>query len=452
MLAVTIGVIVAMIAMNGVFAGYEIALATISTGRLDLLARDGRRGAAAALRMKNNIEASLAVVQVGITLAGMLAAAVGGAGAEESVEPYIARLGLGSVATQILTLALVVAPLTAVTIVFGELVPKVFSLRNPERVCLLLSPAIEWFALAVRPAVWLFENTTNWIMSIWRRGGERDTASAESTLQELRAAAALARTRRLIGTREENIIVGASSLADTPVREAMLPAEHISMLNLDDRLDVSLIKAHNDMHTRFPVTASPGNPQGIKGYVNFKDIVACLRMSPERPNLQGVLRPLPSFDSETSLSLCLESFIQMHTHIALIRDKAGQVLGLITLEDVLEEFVGDIRDEFDRLPSYVTASGAAWVAGGGTTLETLKQAANISLEHDEAEDEGSTTLHAWMEQRLGRRVQGGDVVRLKGTRILARKVRRGMLLEALVGPIGTPDLSLAMPQRGDRPE
>jgi putative hemolysin len=436
MLAVTIGVIAAMIVMNGVFAGYEIALATISAGRLDVLARDGRRGAAAALRMKNNIEASLAVVQVGITLAGMLAAAVGGAGAEESIEPYLARLGLGSITTQILSLAIVVAPLTAITIVFGELVPKVFSLRNPERVVLLLSPAMEWFSLAVWPAVWLFENSTGWIMSIWRRDSERDTASAESTLQELRAAAALARTHRLIGRREENIIVGASSLADTPVREAMLPAEHISMLNLGDRLDDSLIKAHHDMHTRFPVTASPGDPQGIQGYVNFKDIVACLRMSPERPNLHGVLRPLPSFDSETSLSQCLESFIQMHTHIALVRDKSGKVLGLVTLEDVLEEFIGDIRDEFDRLPSYVTGSGAAWVVGGGTTLQALKHASNIALEHDEAEDEGSTTLHAWMEQRLGRRVQGGDVIRLRGTRILARKVRRGMLLEALVGPIG----------------
>jgi putative hemolysin len=451
MLAVTIGVILAMIVMNGVFAGYEIALATISTGRLDLLARDGRRGAAAALRMKNNIEASLAVVQVGITLAGMLAAAVGGAGAADSIEPYLTRLGLGPVATQILTLAIVVAPLTAVTIVFGELVPKVFSLRNPERVVLLLSPAMEWFALAVWPAVWLFENSTSWIMSIWRRGGERDTASAESTLQELRAAAALARTRRLIGTREENIIVGASSLADTPVREAMLPVEHISLLNLDDRLDVSLIKAHNDMHTRFPVTSSPGDPQGIQGYVNFKDIVACLRMSPERPNLRGVLRPLPSFDPETSLSHCLESLIQMHTHIALIRDEDDKVLGLVTLEDVLEEVVGDIRDEFDRLPSYVTASGAAWVVGGGTTLETLKHATRISLARGEAEDEGATPLHAWMEQRLGRRVQGGDVIRERGTRILARKARRGMLLEALVGPIGATDVSLAMSRSGERP-
>lgn len=436
-LGLTLLVMVLMIVLNSVFAGFEIALASVSTGRLDLLAREGKRGAAAALRMKGNMEASLAVVQLGITLVGVIAAATGGAGAEESIEPYLEGFGFGETATQVLAIAVVVVPLTFVTIIFGELVPKVFSIRHKEWVCMTLAPLLEWFALAVWPAVWLLENATNLIMSLGRRTDAAEkAASEESMLQELRAAASTARTSRLIGAREESIIVGAAELADTPVREAMLPAEHISMLNLDDRLDVSLVKAHNDMHTRFPVTASPGDPQGIKGYVNFKDIVACLRMSPERPNLQGVLRPLPSFDSETSLSQCLESFIQMHTHIALIRDKAGKVRGLVTLEDVLEEFIGDIRDEFDRLPSYVTASGAAWVVGGGTTLQTLKHATNIALEHEEAEDEGSTTLHAWMEQRLGRRVQGGDVIRLRGTRILARKVRRGMLLEALVGPVG----------------
>ena len=433
MLLVTIGVIVAMIVMNGVFAGYEIALATISAGRLDVLARDGRRGAAAALRMKSNIEASLAVVQVGITLAGMLAAAVGGAGAGELIEPYLLRLGLGRIVTQILTLAIVVAPLTAVTIVVGELVPKVFALRNPERICLLLSPPMEWFAKIVRPAVWFFETVTRLIVSIWHRRTD-DEGGSEATLQEIRSAAALARTRRLIGTREENIIVGASALADTPVREAMLPAEHISMLNLDDPLDVSLVAAHNDMHTRFPVTTKPGDPQGIVGYVNFKDIVACLRMSPERPNLHGVLRTLPNFNATMSLAQCLESLIQNHTHIALVRDEAGNVRGLVTLEDVLEEFIGDIRDEYDRLPSYVTASGNAWIVGGGTTLQTLADASQLTLPGFEKDP--NTPIHAWMEERLGRRVQGGDVIRERGIRILARKVRRGLLLEALVGPIG----------------
>ncbi|HEX6986373.1 MAG TPA: hemolysin family protein [Planctomycetaceae bacterium] len=433
MWGLTLVVIVLMVLVNGLFAGYEIALASISVGRLDLLTREGRRGAAAALRMKGNIEASLAVVQMGITLAGAIAAAVGGAGAEESVEPYLRRLGLGETATQALAIALVVAPLTAITIVFGELVPKVFSLRHKEWVCLTLSPAIEWFGYAVWPAVWLFESATNVIMSFGRRStAEEQEAKEEAMLQELRAAASVARTGRLIGPREEGIIVGAAELPETPVREAMLPAEHISMLNLDDPLGESLVAAHNDMHTRFPVTERPGDPQGIVGYVNFKDIVACMRMSPDLPSVRGIVRPLPSFDADTPLSQVMESLIQGHTHIALVREKDGRVVGLITLEDILEEFVGDIRDEYDRLPAYVTPSGAAWVVGGGTSLRALASASRIALSG--IEQNGSEPLHGWMERKLGRRVRGGDVVREEGIRVLARKVRRGMLLEALIGP------------------
>ncbi len=438
-------VIALMIVLNGVFAGYEIALASISSGRLDILAREGRRGAAAALRMKNNIEASLAVVQMGITLAGAVAAAVGGAGAADSVQPYLASLQLGPTLTQTLAIALVVLPLTAVTIVFGELVPKVFSLRHKDWVCLTLSPVIEWFGYAVWPAVWLFENATQLIMSLGRRSGaEEQVAADEAKLQELRAAAAVARTSRLIGARVENIIVGASELPETAVHEAMLPAEHISMLYVDEPLAESLVTAHHDMHTRFPVTEVPGDPQRIIGYVNFKDIVACLRMSPDLPNVRGILRPLPSFDAELPLAQVMESLIQSHTHIALIREKDGRVVGLITLEDILEEFVGEIHDEYDRLPTYVTPSGVAWIAGGGTSLRALHAASRVTLPG--IDEHGNQSLHTWIENRLGRRVRGGDVIREGGYRVLARKVRRGLLLEALIGPDASARKQESVPQ------
>lgn len=452
MWSLTLLVMLLMVAVNGLFAGFEIALASISAGRLDVLAREGKRGAAAAFRMKGNMEASLAVVQMGITLAGVIAAAVGGAGAEESVEPLVRpllqRVGLGDTATQFLSIALVVVPLTAVTIVFGELVPKVFSIRHKEWVCLTLAPGLEWFGLAVWPAVWMFENATNFIMSLGRKRSAKDEqeAAEEAMLQEIRAAANVARTSRLIGAREEGIIVGAAELADTTVREVMLPAEHISTLNLHDPIGESLIAAHNDMHTRFPVTETPGDIQRIVGYVNFKDIVACMRMAPDMPNVRGILRPLPSIDADLPLSQTLDRLIQGHTHIALVKEKDGRVVGLVTLEDILEELVGDIRDEYDRLPTYVTPTGASWVVGGGTTLRALHAGTRVAF--PETEPAGDMPLHAWMEGRLGRRVRGGDVVREADTRVLARKVRRGMLLEALIGP--APGARLAAAPAGSR--
>ncbi len=428
-------VVVTMIALNSVFAGYEIALASVSVGRLEMLARERRTGAAAALRMKENIEASLAVVQLGITLVGAIAAATGGAGAQESIEPLLREWGLRPGVTQLLSIALIVAPLTVLTIIFGELVPKVFALRNKEWVCLRLSPLMEWFAYSVGPAVWLFENATTLIMrwseQRWKPEGQHDPQEAK--LQELRGAAAVARMSRLIGHREEGIIVSASRLASTPVRRIMLPIEYASILSVQMSLSEALLVAHQDMHTRFPVTEEAGNPQRIIGYVNFKDIVAALRLAPTDPSIRNITRRLPSFPADMSVADCLEQLIREHNHIAIVRETDGTVVGMITLEDVVEELVGEIHDEFDRIPSHLVPAGQGWIAGGFVSLSQLRDTAGIEL--PPLSDKPVHTLNDWIVGRLDRPPRGGEVIETDTCRILVRKVRRTLVQEAYVSKI-----------------
>ncbi|MCI0491731.1 MAG: hemolysin family protein [Planctomycetes bacterium] len=427
--------ILAMIVANGIFAAYEIALASIDTSRLDRLAGEMRRGAAAALDMKKNMEASLAVVQLGITLVGAVAAATGGAGAQESIGPALIAAGFSKTWAQVLSIGLVVIPLTFVTIVIGELVPKVFALKNKEWVCLQLSPGMRWFSLSVWPAVWLLEKSvsviTSWGERRWKPKSAERRIHEEATLQELRAIAALARTFRLIGIREEDIILNAARLSSTPLKAIMLPAQYVSMLNIDDSLGDSLIAAHHDMHTRFPATERYGDPQAITGYVNFKDIVACMRLSPQEPSIRSILRPLPSFYEDVSVSTCLEKLIHERNHITLVRGRDERVVGMVTLEDILEELVGEIHDEYDRLPSYVTKSGNSWVVGGFATLSHIREACGIELP---APDSGAppTTVNEWVLQRLGKPVQGGEILSADGVRTIVRKVRRQRVLEAQI--------------------
>jgi putative hemolysin len=257
-------VMMVMIAINSVFAAYEISLASISLGRLESLVTRGLTGAASAVRMKTRMEASLAVVQLGITLVGVIAAATGGAGAEESIEPYLSSLGIANFYSVFMAIVLVVIPLTIVTIVFGELIPKVFALRNNERVCLTLSPAMEWFSRSVWPAVWMLETSVSLIMKFFSRRGDSlnpdQEKAEEAALQELRAVAAIARTSRLIGIREEAIINNAARLTRTLVRNVMLPVRYVSMLNVNDSLAQCLIAAHLNMHTRFPVAEKVNDP------------------------------------------------------------------------------------------------------------------------------------------------------------------------------------------------
>jgi putative hemolysin len=435
-------VMAAMVGFNGVFAGYEIALASITMGRLQLLVNENRAGAKAALYMKQKIESSLATIQIVITLVGAIAAAIGGAGSQEIIQPFLIRVcGLSPALATVLAIALVVLPLTFVTIVLGELVPKVFAMRHSEWVCLRLSPMMRWFSFVAWPAVWLLEGTVrnmmNWGEKRW--GKQFDTRHKEANeLVELRAHAAYARASRLIGEKEENMIVGAARLSSRFVREVMLPAANISMLDVNASLGENLVAAHLDLHTRFPVAERKGDPQSILGYVNFKDLVALLRLSqPHEATLRAVARPFASIRDNMPLSTCLERLIHEHTHIALVRDAAGQVIGLITLEDILEEIVGEIEDEYDRLPVHAVRSGWAWVVGGGLSLARLHELTEIDLAKDMP---SSTTIvprtvSEWILAHLNRVARGGDIVERPGIRVVVRKVRRQKVFEAQVGQV-----------------
>ena len=173
---IELGIMAAMVLFNGLFAGYEIALAAVTVARLQVLVRENRAGAKAALYMKQNIEGSLAAMQVAVTLLAAIAAAIGGEGAAQNIEPYLhGRLGLSPAVAMVLAIAVIVLPLTFFTIIFGELMPKVFSLRNKEWVCLRLSPLMRWFCFSVWPAVWLFETCVSTMLAWSDAAGGRES-------------------------------------------------------------------------------------------------------------------------------------------------------------------------------------------------------------------------------------------------------------------------------------
>lgn len=431
MLTFELTVILGMIVFNSVFAGYEIALASINVGRLEVLAREKRAGAKAALEMKQRMEASLAVVQLGITLVGATAAATGGAGAEAAIEPMLLARGMSPTLAQLLAIAVVVAPLTVITIIFGELVPKIYSIRNKEWVCLKLSPPMQVFSYAVWPAVWFLETVVRSITDFRKRGAGSDPlAGDQGAIQELQGAASLARISRVIGHREEGIILSASRLSTTPLTKIMLPAEYIGMLGTAQSLAEALVSAHQEMHTRFPVTEELGNPQRIIGYVNFKDIVAAVRLAPRDPSLRNLIRSLPSFKAQDTVSNALESLIREHNHIALVRDTTQKIVGMITLEDILEELVGEIHDEFDRLPAHLSAAGQGWIAGGFVPLDRLQEVTGIELE--KLGEKPIYTLNDWIAEHLGRPPRGGDEITTERAMIVVRKVRQVLVQEAYV--------------------
>jgi putative hemolysin len=428
-----------MLALNAVFAAYEMALASISRARILMLVNEKRRGASQAAFMKDRIEASLAVVQLGITFVGSLGAATGGTGVEEFLAPFLEQTwGMQEQAAEIVALLFLIVILSTVTVIFAELVPKTFALENKEWVVLKLSPGMKSLSHMIYPVVSFFEKCVKTLVGLGskklRDRGVHLEGYGSQWLHELRAAASLARTARLLGAREEKIVLAAAQLSSRPVKDIVLPAEDISTICLADSLSDALLKAHMDMHTRFPVCAFQNDPQSIIGFVNFKDIVVALNVDPENPSIKQITQPIKRVMAKTPISAVLEEMIQHRAHISLVADENDKILGMVTLEDIIEELVGEIEDEFDRLPTHLHPYGSSWIAGGGVLMHAVAGRAGVPWDLNAA-DAKTLTLAAWCERQKVNVLQGAKVIEADGLRVVMRKFRRNKLSEAVVSPL-----------------
>ncbi len=435
-----LAVILFMLVLNAIFAAYEMALASISRARLAILLNDKKKGAADAAFMKDRMEASLAIVQLGITVVGAIAAATGGAGVQEDFAPYLHRaFGVSQVSAQVLAIVFLIIPLTFITVVFAELVPKMIALKNNEAVVLRLSPFMKALSRIAYPIVAVIEATLRKVVELLTPSGQGETSSRKQWLHELRAAVSLARTSKLLGEREEKIVLAAAHLSTRPVRDIFIPAADVSMIYAGSSLMEALVKAHLDMHTRFPVCSVENDPQSIQGYVNFKDIVAALKVNPSDPTLRGITRPIQKIRDDTVLSVLLEMMIQQKTHIVIVVSQEGTVLGMVTLEDVMEELVGEIEDEFDRLPTHIHPYGDTWIMGGGVPMSTVTS--TVGLPWQAPVGAGRVpTLAEWCAQHAGPALKGGEAIEADNLHVLPRKFRRKKVLEATVA-VKSPNVS-----------
>jgi putative hemolysin len=425
-------VILLMLAFNAVFAAYEMALASISKVRLGVLVNQKRKGASEAMYMKDRMEASLAVVQVGITLVGAVAAATGGVGINEVFAPYLAQqFDLSETFAQVLALIFFIIPLSCFTIIFGELIPKTYALNNKIWVCLTLSPGMKVLSQLIYPLIIVLETIVKGAIHIvYKRTPKMSRGEDQVGLHELITLISLARTSRLIGAREERIVVSAAQLSLRSIREIMLSIEDVSTIPATSTLSEALIRAHMDMHTRFPVCSTEEDRNIIEGYINFKDIIAALKLNPSDPSIKGIIRPIKTVGEDAPISQVLEKMIQEKHHIALVGTKENQILGMITLEDIIEELIGEIEDEYDRLPTHIHPYSGGWIVGGAVTMGMIAQTAGTGWFSAE---EVNLRLADWFAQRFeGRQLKGGEILESNGMQFVVRKLRRRKISEAIV--------------------
>lgn len=423
-------VITAMIIFTAVFVAYEMALASISRSKLTYLVKANRPGAAEALYMKDRMEASLAVVQVGVTLLSAIAAATGGAGINEQLTPYLEhRFGLANYWAEIISLVTLIIPLSAFTIIFAELIPKTFALKHNEWVILTLSGPMKYITLVFYPIIAGLENIVKAVMRFISRKAPAPSSAydPQSSLHELTAALSLARSTRLIDAHQEKIVLAAAQLSLRPIKDIMIQAADISVIPVNSTLTDALLSAHLDMHTRFPVCSFGRDLQTVQGYINFKDIIAALQINPENPTIKGIIRPMSKFADHTPISKVLERMILEKLHIGLVENSEGRAIGLITQEDIIEELVGDIEDEFDRLPHFILPYGHQWLVGGAVPMANIAKTLDLDWPADQDQK-----LADWGQKQFPLPLKGGEVITQNGLQITVRKLRRNKISEAFV--------------------
>lgn len=370
-------------------------------------------------RFKENIERPIAAILVLNTAAHTIGASVAGA-------EFDALFG----DEWILVFSLI---FTYLMLQFTEILPKTLGVKYNEVVVVWITRPLSVLIRVFRPIL----AAIHWVNRPFE--GKRHTGKPGAGVEEIIALAGLARLAKQITSHQERIIRGATRLSRLRVREVMIPVEHVSFLSSSMDLAEALVVAHFEAHTRFPV-CEDNDRDRVVGYVNFKELIYFMRTNPNDTHLAGVIRPLHHAAPEDSAADLLRLFVEQHIHIAVVRDAEERTLGIVALEDLVEELVGEIEDEFDRLPRLLHAlSGGTWIVGGGVKLAEVNARLGTAL------DPPQETLSAWLTRRLADSAKPGDVVREQGVALTVRRVRRGRVFEVIAAAANTTSSAVPAP-------
>ena len=305
---------------------------------------------------------------------------------------------------------------------FTEILPKTLGVLHNRRLAPVIALPLAFLVRLMSPLLYV-------VHLINRPFEGRQRAEKPAPLEEITALAGLARLSRFISPHQERVIQGATQLSDKQVRDIMIPREQIAFLSNSQSPNEALTASLLDPHTRFPISEGEDRDR-VLGYVNLKELVAFLHSNPSDSSLRGIIRPVHIVSVDQPASELMRVFIERHEHMALVQDAAGKTAGLVTFEDVVEELVGELEDEFDRLPRYLhPLAGGNWMAGGGLPALELAQKTGITL----PDAQGSTS--AWLIRRLGRTPKPNEVVRLADAEFTVRRVRRGCVFEVSVSTV-----------------
>ena len=385
---INLALVLLFILVGGVFAGTEIALVSLREGQINTLASRGARGArvASVARDPNRF---LAAVQIGVTLAGFFSAAYGASTLAPDFAPALEHAGLSENAADTAALVLLTLFIAYLSLVLSELVPKRLALQRAAGVAYLVGGPLDRFATLMRPVVWLLSVSTNAVVRLF--GGDPGAASEELSEEELRY---LVHQHEGLAEDERQILADVFDAGDRSLSEVMRPRGDVTFLAGDATVADAISVALTSPYSRYPVTGT--GHDDVRGFLHVRDLLG----ADPRMKVRSITRKILHLPATNRVLPSLSRMRSEGSHIAVVVDEYGGTDGIVTLEDLVEELVGDIHDEYDE-----RSSVAAGEVDAGLTIEEFAERTGVELEDGPYETAAGYVVH-----RLGRLAVAGDVV------------------------------------------
>jgi putative hemolysin len=420
MLFIELFAIFLLILVNGFFSASEIALISLRKSRVRHLVKTGSVTARRVQKLQEEPERFLATVQIGVTLIGTLASALGGAIAIERIKPVLSSVPVEFIsrAAEPLALGVVVALITYITLVAGELIPKSLAIRYSERIAFFTAAPIDALSRLFRWILRVLTVSNNFVLRFFNIPAQEEPPIISE--DEVKYLIREGRKTGVFEPSEEDLIHSVFKFTDTVVREIMVPRTDIVAVEAGSAIDTILRIMNEKGFSRLPVYS--GTIDNVIGIVYLKDLLP-LHMSGQPFKLELVLRKPYIVPLNKSVSVLLREMRERRIHLVLVGDEYGGISGLVTMEDLIEEIVGDIRDEQEKeLREIEEIAANRYIVDGKTDIGKLNERLGVKLPEDEFETVGGFALGLF-----GRLPAEGDQIRYDDLMFTVLRLRKNRI-------------------------
>ncbi|MDX8045681.1 hemolysin family protein [Gracilibacillus sp. S3-1-1] len=421
-LMINLLLVILLIGLTALFVGAEFAIVKVRMSRIEQLIADGNKAAKTVKKLVTDLDYYLSACQLGITVTALGLGWLGEPTVEKILHPLFDQLGIPPSVSAVISFILAFILVTFLHVVIGELAPKTLAIQYAERVTLIAARPMYWFGKIMFPAIWTLNGAARLLLRIFGvKPASHEQAHSE---EELKIIMTQSYKSGEINETELSYMENIFAFDERVAKDIMIPRVQMKTLDLAMTREEVFRTIYEVQHTRFPITQN-GDKDHIIGFVNVKDLLMNMSKEPDY-KLENSLQHIVSINEQTPLQQAMVKMQKEHVHIVLVIDEFGGTAGLLTLEDILEEIVGEIQDEFDEdeRPNIERVGEGQYIINGRVLLKDLTEQLGMAFKNKA----GIDTIAGWLQYQKADISEGDEIVTEEGNRWIVREMQNYQIL------------------------